>query len=134
MSGNIHGYSCPWCGKDSHIAIEATMWVSLVPDGSVPHPVNGSHEYDDKAQAICEAVDCGWRGLVGGLVQEPEEGYSYPRLIETTARASYWEVQKGVYQATPPGGAAPKGIGGYANLGSLKRLKGEPRETMWRWR
>ena len=130
MSGNLHGYSCPWCGRDEHLAVEATMWVCLVHDGSIPHPVHGSHEYDSKAQAMCEAVDCGWRGTVGGLCLEGEEA-RYPRLIETTARASYWEVKKGVYQATTPGGAAPTGTGGYANLRALKGLKGEPRPLMW---
>lgn len=48
------------------------------------------------------------------------------RLAYETGRARYWRTDSG-YLATKPDGNAPdKGAGGYARLGELMRLKGEP--------
>lgn len=51
---------------------------------------------------------------------------TYPRLIEATRRAAYWEVQEGLYQATMHVQVKPCTHSGYRSLEALKRLKGEP--------
>ena len=49
-------------------------------------------------------------------------------LILTTQRATYWEVEPGVYQATKVG-EQPKTVAGYRSLLAIMQLKGEPWET-----
>ena len=47
------------------------------------------------------------------------------QLIRTTARASYWRLPSGVYQASKPGEKPTDNGAGYHNLQALMRLKGD---------
>lgn len=49
---------------------------------------------------------------------------TYPRLVIKTARASYWEVSDGIYQATK--GDPPTNQAGYRSLLAIMQQKGEP--------
>ena len=49
---------------------------------------------------------------------------TYPQQIAKTDRATYWEVEPGIYQATK--GAAPTNTAGYRSLLAIMQQKGEP--------
>ncbi len=69
---NQHGYSCPECGGQHDIIIQARIWVLLTDDGTdVDAPDDGSHEWDGNSLVGCE--ECGFEGTVDQLKSEVTE-------------------------------------------------------------
>lgn len=54
---------CPKCGDDSHLDIEATLWVRLTSDGTDADLADDhGHEWDGDSGIRCRS--CDWMGVV----------------------------------------------------------------------
>jgi len=59
-SGNQFDKKCPKCGKDDHLAVVASMWVRLLPDGTDPGAdglPDYDHEWGEDSTMTCTHCD-----------------------------------------------------------------------------
>jgi hypothetical protein len=66
LVGNQHGYLCPKCKSGEHIRIAATVWASLLPEGTDNSDSNT--EWDETSTAQCTNCPCLWCGKVDDLL------------------------------------------------------------------
>jgi len=64
--GNSHGYLCPKCKSGEHIRIAATVWASLLPEGT--DNSDSDTEWDETSAAQCTDYQCLWCGKVSDLL------------------------------------------------------------------
>jgi len=70
-SGNQFDKACPKCGEDDQLAVVASMWVRLLPDGTDPQAdglPDYNHEWDEDSTMTCTA--CGHSANAGDFEKE----------------------------------------------------------------
>ena len=61
---------CPKCGNENELVVQASMWVSLMDDGTDPFADATRHcgEVDWDSDSPCFCPECNWRGIVNDFI------------------------------------------------------------------
>ncbi len=67
------GMTCPGCGADDALEIQAAVWVSLAANGTdIDDGEDASHEWEPSSP--CKCTGCGWSGTVADAGESAGDG------------------------------------------------------------